>query len=73
MQESFSFSPKNRIASSADRRMLNPSCTRRRSSPRINLTLSGAHYDACGLFRIASSKAVLKHGGPVVAGMPSSM
>ena len=48
----------------------NPSCTRRRSSPQIKLTMYGAHDDTCSPFRIALSKAVLDHGGPVVSGMP---
>ena len=72
MQEIFSFSMNNRTASSADRKMINPSYTCCHSSPRIKLTMSGVHVDACGPFRIASSKAVLDQGGPVVAGTPSS-
>ena len=71
MREIFRFSPKNCTASSTDRRMLNTSCTRHHSYPQIKLTMSRVHADACVLFRIASSKAVLDHGGPVVAGMPS--
>ena len=62
----FIFSLNNRTSSSLDRKIINLSCTRRRTPPWINITMSRAHADACGSFRIALSKAFLDNDEPVV-------
>ena len=72
MRESFSFSPNSRMASAAGRRMLKPSLILRLSSPRMKEVISGVHAEAWGPLERSVSKASVDHGGPVLAGMPSS-
>ena len=72
MREGFSLSSNSRTASAAGRRMLKPSLIYRRSSPRMKEVISGVQAYEWAPLDMAVSNASGDHGGPVLAGMPSS-
>ena len=72
MRDIFSLSLNNLTRSAAGRRMLNPSFTCCRISPRANTVISGVHVDALGPLAMSHSMACCVQAGPVCTSMPLS-
>ena len=70
MWDSFRLSPNNLTTSAARRRILNPSFTQCRISPRINAVILGVHAGAWVPFGMACSKERCVQDSIVCTGMP---